>query len=104
MIRAEGVVRFLRNDGDQYKTGDVVFQTKNLYVEVVSVNRIEAYRSFELACTYKVNIEEKYYCSEPNDYVGQVYPILKRNIERILMTQVVYIDYIYHDFNLVEHK
>ncbi|MEH6945189.1 hypothetical protein [Bacillus sp. JJ722] len=99
MIRAEGVVIFLIDDNQTYRPNDIFIQNKNLYVEVFSTRKVDSH-SNELTCNYKVNIEEKYYCNDPNDYVGQVYPTLRKSINRILMTQVVYIDKVYHNIDL----
>ncbi|WP_042348457.1 hypothetical protein [Bacillus massiliigorillae] len=100
MIRAEGVVRFLIGEDQEYHANDIFIQNKNLYVEVFSTRRIEESNSIELTCNYKVNIAEKYYCHDPKDYVGQVYPELKKSISRILLTQVVYIDKVFHNIDL----
>jgi len=99
MIRAEGNVIVLVKSEQNYNPNDIFFQNKNLIVKVTHSKRVldsDLNPANELTCTYKINIKEKYYCNTPNDYVGQVFPELKKYIGIVLMTQVVFIDKIYN--------
>ncbi|WP_019241477.1 MULTISPECIES: hypothetical protein [Bacillus] len=103
MIRAEGNVVFLVNDERDYHPNDIYIHNKNLLVIVTSSKNVVDSNNrpaIELVCSYKLNLEEKYYCHTPNDYVGQVYPELRKSINRILMTQVINIDKMFHNHYL----
>lgn len=95
MIRAEGFVIVLVKDEQTYQPNDIFFQNKNLIVKVKSLKKVldsQSNPAIELTCTYKINLQERYYCHTPNDYVGHVFPALRKHISPILLTQVLYID------------
>ena len=95
MIRAEGFVIVLVKDEQSYQPNDIFFQNKNLIVKVKSLKKVldsQSNPAIELTCTYKINLQERYYCHTPNDYVGHVFPALRKHISPILLTQVLYID------------
>ena len=98
MIRAEGFVITLVKDEHTYKQNDIFFKNKDLIVKVKSLKKVldsQSNPATELTCTYKINLLERYYCHTPNDYVGYVFPALKKYISPILLTQVVYIDKVF---------
>lgn len=97
MIRAEGFVVVLVKDG-HFRPDDLFFKNKDLIVKVKSIKQVldsQSIPAIELTCTYKINLKDRYYCHSPNDYVGHVYPALRKYISPILLTQVVYIDRAY---------
>ena len=99
MIRAEGFVITLVKDEHTYKQNDIFFKNKDLIVKVKSLKKVldsQSNPATELTCTYKINLQERYYCHTPNDYVGYVFPTLRKYISPILLTQVVYIDQVFN--------
>lgn len=95
MIRAEGFVIVLVKDEQTYHPNDIFFRNKNLIVKVKSLKKVldsQLNPAIELTCTYKINLQERYYCHTPNDYVGHVFPALRKHISPILLTQVLSIE------------
>jgi len=99
MIRAEGFVITLVKDEHTYKPNDIFFKNKDLVVKVKSLKKVldsQSNPATELTCTYKINLKERYYCHTPNDYVGHVFPALRKYISPILLTQVLYLDKVFN--------
>ncbi len=99
MIRAEGFVITLVKDENRYKPNDIFFKNKDLVVKVKSLKKVldsQSNPATELTCTYKINLKERYYCHTPNDYVGHVFPALRKYISPILLTQVLYLDKVFN--------